>query len=102
MVTTPLWPARTSEIADSSRVSSSTRPTKGMSHRNGRVAAADAPVTSHGISVCCRPRSWVTPKGSRVIAGEHSASVAAPINTPSGGASAWSRDAVLTTSPIAV
>ena len=41
--TTPLWPVRTSEIVDSSRASSSRRPTNGMSHRTGREPAAVAP-----------------------------------------------------------
>ena len=101
-MTTPLWPVRTSEMIDSSSASSSRRPTNGMSQRTGREPAAVAPVTIHGCSACWRPRICVTPNGSRVTAVEHSASVAAPMSTLPGGASAWRRDAVLTTSPIAV
>ena len=42
------------------------------------------------------------PKRSRWIDGGHRAMVAAPASTPPGGASACSREAVFTTSPIAV
>ena len=48
------------------------------------------------------PLIAVTPNGSRAMPDEHSAAVALPINTPPGGAIVWSRDAVFTTSPIAV
>ena len=100
--TTPLWPLRTSCTAASSRDRSWVRPTNGTSARTGRVPAAAAPVTSHDCSICSRPRMWVTPNGSRAIVGAHSAAVALPMSTPPGGASDCSRDAVFTTSPMAV
>ena len=101
--TTPLCPLRTSSTAASSSARSLRRPTNGTSaaHRPA-CRRADAPVTSHDCSTCSRPRIAVTPNGSRSTVAEHSAAVALPISTPPGGAIAWSRDAVLTTSPIAV
>ena len=100
--TTPLWPLRTSCTAASSSARSWVRPTNGTSARTGRVPAAAAPVTSHDCSICSRPRRWVTPNGSRVIVGAHRAAVALPMSTRPGGASDCSRDAVFTTSPMAV
>ena len=99
---TPLCPLRTTSTAASSSTCSLRRPTKGTSQRTGRVPAGAAPVTSHDCSTCSRPRIAVTPNGSRAIPEEHSAAVALPMSTPPGGAIAWSRDAVFTTSPIAV
>ena len=100
--TTPLWPLRTSSTAAFISARSLARPTNGTSQRTGRVPAAAAPVTSHDCSSCSRPRIRVMPNGSRSMASEHRAAVAEPTSTPPGGANDCSREAVLTTSPIAV
>ena len=100
--TTPLWPLRTSCDGGLEQ-----RPLVGPADERDVAAHRSRP---GGVRPGDQPRlldllaaaSWVTPNGSRGIAGEHSAMVAAPTSTPPGGASACSRDAVLTTSPIAV
>ena len=96
-------PVATSSVTDCSSVRSVTRPTNAISERRRRFAAgAIVPSASHACSICSRPLSSAASCGSKRIASEHSTRVASPTSTPPSGANSCSRDAMLTTSPIAV
>ncbi len=96
-------PVATSSVTDCSSERSVMRPTNAISERRRRFAAgAMVPSASHAFSICSRPLSSAGACCSKRIASEQSTRVASPTSTPPSGANSCSREAMLTTSPIAV
>ena len=109
----PAWPTSDTRRARRSRPtawncsfrkrSSSVRPTNGGSRASGRRAPPRSPTTrtaSHDATGADLPLSSCSPAATNSIAASAASFVASPTSTPPGGATDWSRAAVLTMSPV--
>ena len=82
---------------------SNCRPTKGTGvRRRRRPGSVSGSMASHAATLSSRPLTSTSPTDSNAMAPTVAACVAGPTSTPPGGAAVCSRDAVLTTSPMAV